>query len=339
MRYLSGDASTEPVSVKIYNTARAAPTPALNALATLLLLAALLGVVVGFLVYRWLTRGDDTADRGIAGFAGEADLELWTCAADAPLAKADCMFKQDGPAPVPADGLAAALAPFGQSRMLPREAYVDPGGVRVGAAAHLLRLDVRRPRRRPAARRAAQRAVGSGANGVLLVRGDDGAVRAFANTCRHRGHELLPCGATDQAPQHRLPVPRVGVQARRHAAQRAGLHATSRASTPAASSGWPNCAWSNWHGWLFVDPSGQDAEFADHVAGTRGRHRAVPPRGPDDRRAALLRAGHQLEGDRRELPGVLPLLDDPPRAVPDQPADQRREPRPDRARGWAAGCR
>ena len=36
------------------------------------------------------------------------------------------MFKQGGPAPVPADGLAAALAPFGQSRMLPREAYVDP---------------------------------------------------------------------------------------------------------------------------------------------------------------------------------------------------------------------
>ena len=41
VRYLSGDAATEPVSVKIYNTARAAPTPALNALATLLLLAAL----------------------------------------------------------------------------------------------------------------------------------------------------------------------------------------------------------------------------------------------------------------------------------------------------------
>ena len=41
VRYLSGNAATEPVSVKIYNTARAAPTPALNALASLLLLAAL----------------------------------------------------------------------------------------------------------------------------------------------------------------------------------------------------------------------------------------------------------------------------------------------------------
>ena len=29
---------------------------------------------------------------------------------------------------------------------------------------------------------------------MLLVRGEDGEVRAFANSCRHRGHELLPCG-------------------------------------------------------------------------------------------------------------------------------------------------
>jgi spermidine/putrescine transport system permease protein len=72
VRYLSGDASTEPVSVKIYNTARGAPTPALNALATLLLLAALTAIVVGFLIYRYMTRSDTTtADRGIGGFAGE----------------------------------------------------------------------------------------------------------------------------------------------------------------------------------------------------------------------------------------------------------------------------
>lgn len=71
VRYLSSNAATEPVSVKIYNTARAAPTPALNALATLLLLTALLAIVVGFVVYRRLTRGDSMSDRGIAGFAGE----------------------------------------------------------------------------------------------------------------------------------------------------------------------------------------------------------------------------------------------------------------------------
>jgi len=72
VRYLSGNAATEPVSVKIYNTARAAPTPALNALATLLLAAALIAVVIGFLVYRRMTRGDSTADSGLGGFTGEA---------------------------------------------------------------------------------------------------------------------------------------------------------------------------------------------------------------------------------------------------------------------------
>jgi spermidine/putrescine transport system permease protein len=58
VRYLSSDGSTEPVSVKIYNTARAAPTPALNALATLVLLASILVVVLGLVIYRWLSRGE-----------------------------------------------------------------------------------------------------------------------------------------------------------------------------------------------------------------------------------------------------------------------------------------
>jgi spermidine/putrescine transport system permease protein len=70
VRYLSGDAATEPVSVKIYNTARAAPTPALNALATLLLLAALAAVVIGYLIYRRMAKVQG-AERGIGAFTGE----------------------------------------------------------------------------------------------------------------------------------------------------------------------------------------------------------------------------------------------------------------------------
>jgi spermidine/putrescine transport system permease protein len=58
VRYLSSDGSTEPVSVKIYNTARAAPTPALNALATLVLLASLIAVLIGVFAFRWLSRGE-----------------------------------------------------------------------------------------------------------------------------------------------------------------------------------------------------------------------------------------------------------------------------------------
>ena len=71
VRYLSGDSTTEPVSVKVYDTARAAPTPALNALTTLLLLASLLAVGLGYLAHRWFTRGEKDG-RGLDVFTGEA---------------------------------------------------------------------------------------------------------------------------------------------------------------------------------------------------------------------------------------------------------------------------
>ncbi len=71
VRYLSGGASTEPVSVKIYNTARAAPTPALNAVATLVLVASLLAVTLGYLAWRRFTR-DEASAGGLGAFTGEA---------------------------------------------------------------------------------------------------------------------------------------------------------------------------------------------------------------------------------------------------------------------------
>ena len=58
VRYLSADAASEPMSVKIYNSARSSPTPALNALATIMLVSSLVAIALGFLVYRRLTRGE-----------------------------------------------------------------------------------------------------------------------------------------------------------------------------------------------------------------------------------------------------------------------------------------
>ena len=175
------------------------------------------------------------------------------------------MVKQLDPAPVPAAGLAAALAPFGTSRMLPREAYVDPavfdweqrnifnGWHCVGHASELEGVG-------------AQRAVGSGANGILLVRGDDGVVRAFANVCRHRGHELMACGAKTK---------RRGIVCPYHAWS-FKLDGTLRNAPgfdqhdefDAGQFGLTELRLVDWHGWLFVDPSGKDADFAEHVAGT-----------------------------------------------------------------------
>ena len=50
------------------------------------------------------------------------------------------------PAPLDPGALAQSLAPFGESRMLPRAAYVDPAVFEWGEAAHVWRrLGVRRP--------------------------------------------------------------------------------------------------------------------------------------------------------------------------------------------------
>ena len=97
------------------------------------------------------------------------------------------------PAPISPTALAKVLLPFGESRLLPREAYTEQA-VFDWEQEHFLRrrwVCVGRSEDLPAS--GDQRAVSVGKDSVLLVRGDDGTLRAFANACRHRGHELLPC--------------------------------------------------------------------------------------------------------------------------------------------------
>jgi Rieske 2Fe-2S family protein len=97
-------------------------------------------------------------------------------------------------APLDLDAVRRSLE--GSGRMLPAAAYSDDavlawerrvlfggGWVCVGRSA-----DVAMPRSR--------RAVRVGDDAVLLVRGETGVLRGFFNTCRHRGHELLECGAS-----------------------------------------------------------------------------------------------------------------------------------------------
>jgi spermidine/putrescine transport system permease protein len=60
-QYLSGDASTTTVSMLLYSSARGAPTPALNALATVSLLITLFTLGLAFLVFRRFAGGGDAA--------------------------------------------------------------------------------------------------------------------------------------------------------------------------------------------------------------------------------------------------------------------------------------
>ena len=98
-------------------------------------------------------------------------------------------------APLDPASLARVLLPFGESRLLPRQAYTDQA-VFDWEAEHFLRrrwVCVGRSEELPSA--GDQRAVSVGPDSVLLVRDQDGVLRGFANACRHRGHELLPCEA------------------------------------------------------------------------------------------------------------------------------------------------
>jgi glycine betaine catabolism A len=158
------------------------------------------------------------------------------------------------PAPLSAAGVADALRPFGQSRMLPPAAYVDPA-VFAWEQRHFFGggwLCVGRSDQLP--HPGDQRAEDVGAGSVLLVRGEDGTLRAFANTCRHRGHELLPCGQTMNSraivcPYHSWAYSLQG-----------GLRA---AAGFRSQPGFDETVWglaelpvTDWHGLVFVDGSG-----------------------------------------------------------------------------------
>jgi spermidine/putrescine transport system permease protein len=61
-QYLSSDAGTTTVSMLLYATARGAPTPALNALATVALLITLATLALTFLVYRRFAAGESQVE-------------------------------------------------------------------------------------------------------------------------------------------------------------------------------------------------------------------------------------------------------------------------------------
>lgn len=175
------------------------------------------------------------------------------------------------PVPLPAREIELSLAPFGRSRMLPRAAYTDDavfqwernnffrgGWVCAGRADALL----------PA--HATQAAVEIAGAGVLLTRDAQGRLRAFANICRHRGHELLACGATATKSLVLCPY---------HAwsyALDGSLRGARGVDTAAQSCGKGDLdlipmGAAEWGGWIFVNASGGRHDF-DGVTGDLTEH-------------------------------------------------------------------
>jgi glycine betaine catabolism A len=168
-------------------------------------------------------------------------------------------------APIDPAGIADALRPFGESRMLPPAAYGDPavfaweqqnffggGWSCVGFSAEL-------------ASAGDQRAESVGDGSVLLSRDEAGALHAFANFCRHRGHELLPCGLSAQRPSIVCP----------YHSWTYDLDGKLRAARGfKGMSGFDDRQWglvelpvAEWHGLIFVDGSGTAGSLTDALAG------------------------------------------------------------------------
>jgi len=71
VRYLSAGQSTETIPIRIYSTARASPTPALNALASIMLFSTIVAITIGVVVYRALTKGERAKGAALREFAAQ----------------------------------------------------------------------------------------------------------------------------------------------------------------------------------------------------------------------------------------------------------------------------
>jgi Rieske 2Fe-2S family protein len=192
-------------------------------------------------------------------------------------------MRRNSAAPVDPAGLAAALRPFGQSRTLPASAFTGPD-VFAWELRHLFAGSWTCLGRADEVRGAAnQRALTVGDVGVLLTFAEDG-VRAFANVCRHRGHELLPEGGAADRPA--VVCPYHGWAFRLDGALTTATAMRGVADFDPAEHGLVELPAVNWAGWLFVNATGDAPAFADHLGELAGL--LAPYRMAELR----LRAGH-----------------------------------------------
>jgi glycine betaine catabolism A len=163
------------------------------------------------------------------------------------------------PAPLDPAQLALSLAPFGESRMLPRDAYLSPE-VLGWERRHLFDgwMCLGRSSEIPDG---GLRAESVGEYGVLLTRDTEGVLRAFENACRHRGHELLPCGGSAQSP--RAIVCPYHAWSYRHDGSLIGAPHFKDLDTSAFTL--KPVRVQEWHGWVFVDRSGTAEDFATYI--------------------------------------------------------------------------
>ena len=190
-------------------------------------------------------------------------------------------------APVDPVALEAVLRPFGESLTLPAAAYTgrdvfdwERRHLFAGAWACLGRADeVRAGEVRAGEVRggevrggevrggAGQRALTVGGIGVLLTFAEDG-VRAFANVCRHRGHELLPDGGA--AERAAVVCPYHGWAYRPDGTLSTATAMRGVPGFDPARYGLVELPAVTWEGWLFVNADAGAAPFPEYLGELAG---------------------------------------------------------------------
>ena len=158
--------------------------------------------------------------------------------------------------------LEKTVAPFGQNRTLPAEAYTDEAvlawerenifrstWVCVGRLEELVGLGQ-------------IRAIDVVGQGVLVTLDAESELRAYSNVCRHRGHELAPVGQAIDARLIRCPYH--AWTYRFDGSLRAASTFTQTPGFDMADYPLIPIAVANFEGWVWVDLSGGGGDITDH---------------------------------------------------------------------------
>jgi glycine betaine catabolism A len=166
------------------------------------------------------------------------------------------------PAPVDPAQLARSLAEFGSSRMLPPSSYVDDA-VLAWEREHVFGGWVCVGRSDDIAA-GGMHAQSLGDYGVLLTRDREGELRAFENACRHRGHELLPCGGSAQDAKA-IVCPYHAWTYRFDGSLLGAPGFKDVVDFDKSVLGLKPMGVREWHGWVFVDRVGRGEAFEAHI--------------------------------------------------------------------------
>ncbi|MFJ6746837.1 SRPBCC family protein [Streptomyces sp. NPDC091266] len=184
-------------------------------------------------------------------------------------------------APLPPDEITRVTGPFGKSSMLPAAAYTAPEvfaweqrHLFAGTWSCLGRVEEVFPEG------ATQYARQVGTVPVLLTRDGD-RIAAFANTCRHRGHELLADGCSSSkrvvhCPYHSWTFKMDG-----------SLRTAPRFPELPEDHGLIELPAEVWHGWVFVNASDDAAPFPAYLGALAGH---VAPYAPERLKLAATRS-------------------------------------------------